>query len=45
MQFLFPLLDDPGGDGIVEPEGDELDDVSRIKVREVAAGVPAFGGG
>ncbi len=45
MQFLFPLLDDLGGDGVVEPEGDELDGVFRIKVREVAAGVPASGCG
>jgi hypothetical protein len=42
VQFLFPLLDEGSGHGVVKPEGDELEGVLRIEVGVVAARVPAF---
>jgi len=43
VKFLLPLFNHFGRNGIMEAEGDELKDIPRVKVRQVAAGVPAFG--
>src|SRR5687768_17003088 len=45
FEFTRPLLEHGLGHGVVEAKGDCLDEVRAVEMREVIAGVPAFGGG